>query len=207
MLRDLKLAYRAHGVRLFGLPVVVMLALAVLFDRSLDPYLERRQSHQDAQLKVEKYKAVLDRQKDIEKAQADIQPAFAQGASRAVRAAQGPAAAEQLVQSVRSALTSLYFDPAEITVKQAPGDVPMGELWVEARFFGVPQQLPRLESTLALSDKELKLKALHLNVVPDPQRGGQQLEIRALIAGLYLRQDEPPAPVPTGAATKPAPKK
>ncbi|HMS07382.1 MAG TPA: hypothetical protein PKD73_16615 [Burkholderiaceae bacterium] len=196
MPRELVQAWREDGIKLFALPLVVVLALAVLFDRALDPYLERRERAQDLALKSEKMRATLERGAMIESAY-DNGRAVAQALQpRMFVAADAPAAAADLAALLRRILDTLYFEVADITPGEPMPKDPAGTVSVQARFFGVPQQLPRLEEAMGYAEKDLELTALRIDVVPDTRRGGQQIEVRATVTGFYAQQDlvNPPPP-------------
>lgn len=196
MQREFRKAYQQHGLKLFALPAVVVLGLAVVLDRTLDPYLEHRSQSQESALKVEMVKSVLERQVAIERSEAEARPAFAALQPRLFQAADVAQAAEQMAALLKRLLESLYFDVVQVAPvgKLPTGD--MGDVAVQAHFFGVPQQLPRLEEALAYAEKTNRLSGLTVKVVPDDKRGGQQLEIRATITGFYIRQDLVAAPAP-----------
>ena len=59
MKRDLKRFYRQHGIRLFALPLVVVLLLAVLADQYLGSYLEHREEAADLQAQRERQREIL----------------------------------------------------------------------------------------------------------------------------------------------------
>lgn len=202
MQREFRKACQQHGLKLWALPAIVVLGLAVLLDRTLDPYLERRSQSQDAALKVDLVKSVLDRQTAIERSEAQARPSLVALQPKLFQAGHAGQAAEQMAGLLKRLLESLYFEMVQVTLTgQLPtGD--MGPMTVQARFFGVPQQLPRLEEALLYAEKINRLSGLTVKVVPDEKRGGQQLEIHATVTGFYIRQDLVAAPAPAKTSKK-----
>lgn len=188
MKRAAQRVYREHGIKYFAFPVVVVLLLASLFDEHLGPYLEKREEVVDQQLTAENNQSILALNEKIvashDKLNADFQTlqqkVFVQAnAQEALQAMQG---------QLQPLLQSLYFDGVQFTdLHDKPVNTVVNRIALTAHFQGVPQQLPRLQAALARSPKTLGIENLELKVVPDPQRGGQQLDITMRLTSLHMK--------------------
>lgn len=188
MKRAAQRVYREHGIKYFAFPVVVVLLLASLFDEHVGPYLEKREEVVDQQLTADNNQTLLDLNPKIaashEKLEAELPPlqpkifvhANAQESLQAMQA------------QVRQMLQSLYFDGVQFTDEQeTPVNTVTRRIAFTAHFQGVPQQLPRLQAALAQLPQTIAAENLELKVVPDPQRGGQQLDITMRLTALHMK--------------------
>lgn len=184
MIRDLRRLYRRHGIRPFALPCIVVLGLAVLFDRHVGTYAEHRDDLAQARAERELIEARLERKERIEVGHAERKSRADALLARALAGKDAAEAQSALQSAVSALLGSIYAAPAEFhPVEPLPtGD--SGVVALDVVFSAVPQQLPRFEQALAMADKELRLSAIELTVRPAP-RGGDELLVRARVAGLF----------------------
>lgn len=188
MQRDLKRIYQRYGIRPFAVPLVAVLGLAVLFDQYAADYSE----HLDEATRVSQAQALvttrLERRRHVEQLQVERKAAFEQAAGRVFVAGDAPQALGELQSRVKSLLERLYAREVSVVPSGALPEQSAGVIEVEARFNGVPQQLPRLQQQLAAEDKMLKLVGIALDVAPEGPVGDHLL-VRLRIAAWYTQQD------------------
>lgn len=193
MKRAAKRVYREHGIKYFAFPVVVVLLLASLFDEHIDGYLEKREEVFDQQMTAENNQSVLALDANISASHDKLEPDFGPLAQKWFVDAEAPAATQKMQAQVQQMLQSLYFSDIQWNEpQQQPLNSVASRISISAHFNGVPQQLPRLQAALARLPKRVDVDNLELRVVPDPQRGGQQLDIRLRLSSLHFK------PMPEG---------
>ncbi len=196
--RDIVRIRREHGIKYFALPLLALLAVAVVADHWLGDYGERRAQAQELRDTLERQRAVLDLQPQVAANEERLKPLYSAAEPRLFISETSGESAQAMRQQLQQLLQSLYFDQIDIL---EVAELPAGQLTrlkVSARFLGVPQQLPRLQNMLAQQPKQITTELLEVKVVPDPQRGGQQLSIRATFSALHVKQL--PAPASAGAS-------
>lgn len=199
--RDLKRVFRAHGIKVFAIPMVVVLLLAVVADQRLDGYLERREEAAELQARLDSHRELLALDGKIRSKAGELEPAHA-AAAPLVHIAPDTATAVQAMQDqLRQLLQSLYFSDIEFADFSDSSQGGISRLAMRARFHGVPQQLPRLEAALAQSPKITTIDQIEIRVVEDPQRSGPQLAISARFVGLHMK---PLPEAPAAAAPRPS---
>ncbi len=193
MKRAAKRVYREHGIKYFAFPIVVLLLLASLFDEHVGPYLEKREEAFDQQMTAENNQSALELDKKISARHEELEPAFAPLPQKWFVEADAAAATQKMQTQLQQLLQSLYFADIQWSdvEPQALNHV-ANRIRLSVRFNGVPQQLPRLQAALAQLPQRINVDNLELRVVPDPQRGGQQLDIRLQLSSLHLQ------PMPEG---------
>ncbi len=188
MKRAAQRVYREHGIKYFAFPLVVVLLLASLFDEHIGPYLEKREEVVDQQLTADNNQILLDLNEKIatshKKLEEELPPLQQKifvhdNAQDSLQAMQG---------QVRQMLQTLYFDGVQFADEQeTPVNTVAQRIAFTAHFQGVPQQLPRLQAALAQLPQTIAIQNLELKVVPDPQRGGQQLDISLRLSALHTK--------------------
>lgn len=200
MKRAAQRVYREHGIKYFAFPVVVVLLLASLFDEHVGPYLEKREEVADQQLTAENNQITLDLNEKIAANHDKLQSEFQPLQQKVFVHANAQEALQTMQGQLQQLLQSLYFDGIELTdTESKPVNSVVNRISLTAHFQGVPQQLPRLQAALAQSAKTVGIENLELKVVPDPQRGGEQLDITMRLSSLHSKPM--PAAFETVAAT------
>lgn len=187
MKRDLKRVFRAHGIKVFALPVFVLLLLAVVADQRLDGYLEHREEAAELQAQLESNHDILALNSKIQRKFEELTPAFTALSPQIHTAPDITTSVQAMQEHLRQLLQSLYFSDVEFFDFS---DAPQGgvtRLYMRARFTGVPQQLPRLEAALTQSPTIAAIDQLEIQVVDDPLRSGQQLAVTARFVGLHMK--------------------
>ena len=184
MKRDLKRFYRQHGIRLFALPLVVVLLLAVLADQRLGSYLEHREEAADLQAQRERQREILRLDAKVRRSNEALSASHASAAARIYTQPDAGAAQAALQSDLGALLRSLYMENVEFFEPLATAKGAASRIEVSARFTAVPQQLPRLQSALASAPRLAQVQLLELRVEPDPARGSQQLAVVARFAAV-----------------------
>lgn len=200
MKRDLKRVFRAHGIKVFALPVFVLLLLAVVADQRLGNYLEHQEEAAELQAQLESNREILSLDSKIQRKLEELTPAYSMLAPQIHTAPDIATSVQAMQEHLRQLLQSLYFGDVEFFDFS---DTPQGSvtrLVMRARFTGVPQQLPRLEAALNQSPTIAAIDQLEIRVVDDPQRSGQQLAVTARFVGLHMKPL--PEPVTANASKK-----
>ena len=211
MMRDWIRLRRAQGYKPFLYPVLVILLIAVLFDQDLGKYLERRDEHARLQLAAEAADETLAQESRIKAAHLSLSPAFHATVLRTFVAPGADIARGNLQTQLQSMMQILYFDGVSFAPVDLEASGVKGKVALDAQFFGVPQQLPRLAEQLRSAAKDIQVESMEIKVVPDTSRGGQQLEIKARFVATYMldrdieRATQPLAPASSPSAAKPAP--
>lgn len=196
MKRDLKRVYRQSGIKNFALPVLVALGLAAFADRALNGYFDHRQEAAELSETLEANAALLALGSKLQKNFDALSTDFTATRKRLLTAEDRTQAGKELQDQVQKLLQSLYFDGISVfdLSEVAEGGATM--VSTGARFFGVPQQLPRLEAAIAQSPVLLGVESLEIKVVDDTQRGGKQLEITARFSSVHISEAKALAPAP-----------
>ncbi|SEQ79756.1 hypothetical protein [Giesbergeria anulus] len=188
MKRAAQRVYREHGIKYFAFPVVVVLLLASLFDEHLGPYLEKREEVVDQQLTAENNESILALNEKIVASHDKLNADFQTVQQKVFVHANAQEALQAMQGQLQPMLQSLYFDGVQFTdLQDKPVNTVVNRISLTAHFQGVPQQLPRLQAALAQAPKTLGIENLELKVVPDPQRGGQQLDITMRLTSLHMK--------------------
>jgi hypothetical protein len=196
--RDIVRIRREHGIKFFALPLVALLGIAVVADQWLGEYGEHRTTAQELRDTQERQRAVLDLQAQVTANEERLKPLFAASEPRLYISETPAESAQAMRQQLMQLLQSLYLD--QVVIDEV-AELPAGQvtqLKATVRFMGVPQQLPRLQSLLAQQPQQITTDLLEVKVIPDPQRGGQQLSVRATFSALHVKTL--PAPAQTGAS-------
>lgn len=187
MKRDLKRVLRAHGIKMFAVPVVVVLLLAVVADQRLDGYLERRQEAAQLLMQLESSREVLALNGKIERRHQELTPEYSTLLPLLHSDPQVSLSMQAMQEQLRQLLQSLYFSDVEFFDATDTAQGHYSRLVIGARFHGVPQQLPRLQAALAQAPKLVVMDQLEVRVVADPVRSGQQLAVTARFVGLHMQ--------------------
>lgn len=196
--RDIVRIRREHGIKYFALPLLALLGVAVVADSWLGEYGEHRATVQELRDTLDRQRAVLDLQTQVAANEERLKPLFAVSEPRLYIAETAAESAQAMRQQLMQLLQSLYLD--QIVIDEV-AELPAGQvtqLKASVRFTAVPQQLPRLQSLLAQQPKQITTEMLEVKVVPDTQRGGQQLSVRVTFTALHVKTL--PAAVQPGAS-------
>ena len=202
--RDVVRVRREHGIKYFAMPLLVLLLLAVLADQWLAGYGARRAEAGELQATLERQRAVLDLQPKVASNEERLKPLYEGLEPRLFAADEARQSLQALENQLGQILQTLYFDPPQFSDGSESPAGTVTRLNLTARFTGVPQQLQRLQLALSQSPKLIQIDRLELEVVPDPQRGGQQLSITARFSALHVKSPAAPAqPASSPVASKP----
>ncbi|TXH34453.1 MAG: hypothetical protein E6Q94_04620 [Burkholderiaceae bacterium] len=202
--RNIVRVRREHGFKYFALPLIVLLMLAVLADQWLADYGDRRAEANELQATLNQQRAILDLQPKIAANEERLKPLYGALEPRLFMADDPRQSLQSLENQLFQILQGLYFDPPQFSDKIETSAGSITRLSLTARFTGVPQQLERLQSALSQAPKHIMIDRLDIEVIPDPQRGGQQLAITARFSALHVKSAAAPVlPASSPAASKP----
>jgi hypothetical protein len=196
MKRDFIRVFRAHGIKVFALPVCVVLVLAVLADQWLGDYLSHREEATELQDQLLTYREILSLDSKIHKKHEEIAPEFATLAQMLHTAPDAKASGQAMQEQLRALLQSLHFGEIEFEEITTAAQGSVTFLHLQARFTSAPQQLPRLHAALTQSPTIVTIDQLEVRVVEDAQRSVPQLAVSARFKGLHM----PPLPKPPAAS-------
>lgn len=173
--------------------LIAPLLLALAYDQFAAPYQEAQETLQDVEVRLQKAQTLAQIAPRLRQQLEALTERSQIAQARAYRADTLDAAQEALRQDLQSALSAIYLQPELPPQVQATGpngvaatDAQPAALSVQLRAMGVPQQLYALELELARLGGKLHLTELQAQVLPDPARASQQLQLIARIDALYI---------------------
>lgn len=190
-LRTYRRIYRLYGIRPFAIPLIVLLSLAVLFDRFAGDYGTRSDEAEKATKQLAAMKAKTAQQARFDQIIAEGRPAFQRDAARAFSAADSRQAAAALQAQVQKVLAEIAADGVSVKPVGAEVRGEVGTIAVEAAFSGVTQQLVRLPQKLAAQPQLMRLVDVTVVAGPEGAPAPDRIEVKARVEGWFLRSPDP----------------
>lgn len=187
MKRALTRIYRRHGVKYFATPVIIFLCLALLADHFIPDYIQKIRRDSQVREAIQRHTTVVSKGKEIQEKFDSVSAIYQSTESFLLVRNDQITAAADFQALIQDLLGSLYFSDIQIISPPSFPNQGTGPISFTVRFFGVPQQLPRLEKALASSPIFITTDALDIRVVDDAERGGKQLLATVQFSALYVQ--------------------
>lgn len=191
MKRDLVRAFRHHGIRPLVIPVLVVASILLVVAQNIDGYLTHQEEATDLALRLEVMESTFQFSKIIEEKNELLKPEYSQIQARAFLSGNAEISVDSMQNHLTGLLQSLYFENIQLAKLGPAQNRNAAVLAVDAKFTGVPQQLPRLEAALAVNQKAMRVNRLQIKALKDASGGGPRIEINARFLGLHLVPVEP----------------
>ena len=189
MKRSWMRAIRRKGWLLIGLPLLVLGSLFLVLDHLFDEYLASLDSSEDLDRRiaqVEQMKAYQPRLLEVHQL---LKPQYQEIETRSFKSTSSSTPIVQMESRIKSALQALYFD--EIAIKPTVSNTVVkgteGLLLLEVDFVGVPQQLNRLESALAVNEYAIRVNKLDVIAENNLVAGAGNIRVKSQFLALYLQ--------------------
>ena len=180
---------RRRGWLLLGAPVLAIAALFILLNHFFVEYMFSIFEAEDMELRhlwVEQMKTLQPR---FHEAHLLLKPQYHELEARSFKSSSPTASIVQMELTIKRVLQTLYFD--EVEFKPVNTDLLSkdreGLLLLEVSFVGVPQQLNRLESALAVNEYAIRVNKLDVVAENNPVAGSGNLRIKAQFVALHFQ--------------------
>ncbi|MEN9374431.1 MAG: hypothetical protein RIR79_1983 [Pseudomonadota bacterium] len=174
MIRDWIRAFRHKGIMAFLMPVLVIILMVSAYIEYVDDYFAHLEEAEQVSSKLEATNEVIRIAKEMDKRKIVLKPDYDLWQSRAFIAPTREEASKAIQANLTQILQSLYFEKITIEeLKEIKGVVATNTstdlLMLEAKFIGVPQQLPRLEAELQTQAKTIRLGDVKIKAIIPPK--------------------------------------
>ena len=172
--RDIVRIRREHGIKYFALPLLALLAVAVVADHWLGDYGERRAQAQELRDTLERQRAVLDLQPQVAANEERLKPLYSAAEPRLFISETSGESAQAMRQQLQQLLQSLYFDQIDIL---EVAELPAGQL-TRLNELGVLMGATRNHFQKILGCNDCQGKCLHVAIdgrEKDPAAGFHKL--------------------------------
>lgn len=180
MIRDWIRAFRHKGIMAFLMPVLVIILMVSAYIEYVDDYFAHLEEAEQVSSKLEATNEVIRIAKEMDKRKIVLKPDYDLWQSRAFIAPTREEASKAIQANLTQILQSLYFEKITIEevkeikeAKEMKGVVATNTstdlLMLEAKFIGVPQQLPRLEAELQTQAKTIRLGDVKIKAIIPPK--------------------------------------
>jgi hypothetical protein len=180
---------RRRGWLLLGVPLIVIGSLFLLLDHFFDEYLASLEASGDIDRRISQVEQMKAYQPRLLEVNQSLKPQYQEIETRSFKSTSSSSPIVQMESRIKSALQGLYFD--EIAIKPIVSSTVVkgteGLLLLEVDFVGVPQQLNRLESALAVNEYALRVNKLEVVAENNLVAGAGNIRVKSQFLALYLQ--------------------
>ena len=182
-------AIRRRGLLLFGVPLLVIGSLFLLLDHFFDEYVASVETSGDIDRRISQVEQMKAYQPRLLEVNQLLKPQYQEIETRSFKSTSSSSPIVQMESRIKSVLQALYFDEVAIkpTVSNTVVKGAEGLLLLEVDFVGVPQQLNRLESALAVNEYALRVNKLEVVAENNLVAGAGNIRVKSQFLALYLQ--------------------
>lgn len=189
MKRNWARTVRRRGWLLLGVPLLVIGALFICLDYFFDEYLtslDEAEAMDRRISQVAQMKTYSPRLREIHQL---YKPQYQEIEARSFKSASSITSIVQMESSIKGVLQTLYFDGIEIKPVSTSSTAKPAEglLLLEVDFIGVPQQLNRLESALAVNQYAIRVNKLDVTAENNLVAGVGNIRVKSQFLALHLQ--------------------
>lgn len=185
---------RRKGWVLLGPPILTIAALFILLNHFFVEYMASILETEDMERRFQWVEQMKTLQPRFSEAHLLLNPQYQELVTRSFKTSSPATSIVQMELIIKRILQTLYFE--EVEVKSVNPDRLAkdreGFLLLEVSFVGVPQQLNRLESALAVNEYAIRVNKLDVVVENNLVAGSGNLRIKAQFLALHFQPEVDP---------------
>jgi len=167
--------------------LIPVLALVLAYDQLGVEYTTVRDDHSEITTRLEKALNLSQLAPRYKEKLMVLGPLFATVVAKAYQNEEINASQEAMAQELANVLSAIYVQPDQpIQVVSNSMGESVALLTASIEFKAVPQQMNALELQLLARQGKLTVSELHVQVIPDPQRNSQQLQVSMVVKAIHL---------------------
>lgn len=180
---------RRRGWLLLGVPLLVIGALFLLLDHLFDEYVASLDASEDMDRRISQVEQMKTYQPRLLEVHQLLKPQYQEIETRSFKSTSSSSPILQMESSIKSVLQALYFDEITVTPtgSSSAAKGAEGVLLLEVDFVGVPQQLNRLESALAVNEYAIRVNKLDVIAENNLVAGAGNIRVKSQFLALYLQ--------------------